>query len=273
VLDLHAHTLASDGDLTPTALVGLAHAAGVHTLAVTDHDTMAGVPEAVEAGRRLGVTVVPGVELSVRVPTGSLHLLGYFPTEAPRPLLDRLEELVRRRAGRAQRILDRLAELGIHLRMEDVAALAAGPIGRPHIASALVAAGHCASRQEAFDRWLADGQPAHLPADGLGDTEAVRLVAESGGAPVLAHPASLNLSPRALESLVQRLAAAGLRGLEAYRPDHLPDRVQAYRDLARRHGLVATGGSDFHREEEGLRPGDTGDPPLPTEALGRLLTA
>ena len=240
-------------------------------LAVTDHDTMAAVPAAAAAGAARGVRVVPGVEVSVRTPSGSMHLLGYFRAHAPPPLLERLEALRRGREERALRILARLADLGAQLDPADVAARAAGPIGRPHIAEALVAAGHARDRQDAFDRFLADRGPAWVPHAGIGPEEAVRLVAASGGAPVLAHPASLAMPPAALDAFVARLAAAGLRGIEVHRPDHAPERRDAYAALARRHRLVAAGGSDFHRPGEGLWPGDTGEPPLPEDAIDRLL--
>lgn len=249
----------------------LAAGAGVETLAVTDHDTLDGVAEAVAAGAAAGVRVIPGVELSVRAPSGSMHLLGYFRDPAPQPLGDRLQELRRAREERAAQMVRRLAELGAPIELADVRARAGGPIGRPHLADALVAAGHARDRQEAFDLYLADGGPAWVPHRTLEPDEAVRLVLESGGAPVLAHPASLRMAPDALASFVQRLAAVGLRGIEVHRPDHTPERRDAYALLARRNRLVPAGGSDFHRPDEGLLPGDTGDPPLPGETIERLL--
>lgn len=240
-------------------------------LALTDHDTLAGVPEAQEAGRAAGVRVVPGVELSVRAPSGSLHLLGYFREPAPAALVSRLAELVAMRAERAARMVERLAALGAPVSLDDVAGRAAGPIGRPHLADALVAAGHAADRREAFDRFLADGGPAWVPHEGLQPREAVELVLGAGGAPVLAHPASLRMPPRELGAYVHRLAGWGLRGIEVHRPDHAPERRDLLRGIARRLRLVEAGGSDFHRPEEPLRPGDTGDPPLPPDAVDRLL--
>ena len=240
-------------------------------LALTDHDTLAGVPEAQEAGRARGVRVVPGVELSVRAPSGSFHLLGYFRDPAPEPLASRLAGLVEMRAVRAARIVELLGALGAPVSLDDVAARAGGPIGRPHLADALVAAGHVADRQEAFDRYLGDGGPAWVPHEGLQPRDAIDLVAASGGAPVLAHPASLRRPARELGAYVHRLAGWGLRGIEVHRPDHTPERRDLLRGIARRLSLVEAGGSDFHRPEDTLRPGDTGDPPLPTDTIGRLL--
>jgi predicted metal-dependent phosphoesterase TrpH len=168
-------------------------------------------------------------------------------------------------------MVERLAELGAPIAFADVAARAGGPIGRPHVADALVAAGHAADRQDAFDRFLADGRPGWIPHAGLGPEEAVRLVAASGGAPALAHPASLAMSPAGLDAFAQRLRAAGLRGIEVHRPDHTPALHELCAYVARRHGLVATGGSDFHGPDGEVRLGDTGQPPLPADALDRLL--
>jgi predicted metal-dependent phosphoesterase TrpH len=242
----------------------------VERLALTDHDTMAGVPEAMRAGAAAGVAVVPGIELSVRVPHGSMHLLGYFGQAAPLPLAGLLDGLAARRRERAARIVRQLADLGAPVDLADVEARAAGPVGRPHVAEALIAAGHVADRREAFERYLADGAPAYVPSAGLSPDEALAAVVDSGGAPVLAHPASLALDPQRLEAFVRRLAERGLRGIEVHRPEHLPAQRGAFGRLARRAGLVAAGGSDFHRAEGPFGLGDTGDPPLPADALERL---
>jgi hypothetical protein len=141
------------------------------------------------------------------------------------------------------------------------------------VADALVAAGHASDRRDAFERFLADAGPAYVPHAGLAPEEAVRLVTAHGGAASLAHPASLRMAPVHLDAFLARLAAAGLGGMEVHRPDHTPERRDAYARLARRHRLVPTGGSDFHDPAEPLRPGDTGDPPLPPDALDLLLDA
>ena len=241
------------------------------TLALTDHDTMDGVGEALEAGERLGVRVIAGVELSVRAPSGSMHLLGYFREAAPEPLRARLGALRAAREDRARRMVARLAATGAPIDYEDVRARASGAVGRPHVADALVAAGHAHDRQDAFDRFLADGGPAYVPHGGLGPREAIALVAQSGGASALAHPASLRMPERELGDYVQRLAAWGLGGIEVHRPDHTPERRARLARLAARHRLIATGGSDFHDLEGALRPGDTGRPALPHDAIDHLL--
>ena len=271
LIDLHAHTTASDGDLTPSVLVADAAAAGLDTLAVTDHDTVDGLPEALAAGFDRGVRVIPGVELTAQVPQGSMHLLGYFTEAAPAPLVDTLVALTKFREARIRRIVERLGELGVALDWDDVRARAAGQLGRPHIAAALVAAGHAGSITQAFDRWLADGRGAHVPSRGLDPVEAVRLVGGSGGAAVLAHPGSLGLNRRHLSSFVQRLSAAGLAGIEVHRPEHTPDQRDAYRTIARQLKLVPSGGSDFHRPDGPFALGDTGVPGLANDTADLLI--
>jgi 3',5'-nucleoside bisphosphate phosphatase len=270
VIDLHSHTTSSDGDLSPTQLVARAAQRGVTVLGVTDHDTMVGVPEASEAATRWGIEVVPGVEISVTYSAGSLHLLGYFPEAAPEPLTSRLRDLAAARRSRAEEVVRLLGALGAPITMADIEARAGGTIGRPHVAEALIAAGHVATRQEAFDRFLHDHGPAWVPHTGILPDEAVQLVRDSGGAPVLAHPGTLRLGTRQLDGLVAKLTHHGLVGIEVHRPEHLPDQHAAYRKLARRHNLIMCGGSDFHRPGDGREPGDTGDPPLKNTTHLRL---
>lgn len=270
MIDLHAHTTASDGDLTPSELVAHAAAAGVSLLAVTDHDTVDGVTAAIAAGPAHGVTVVAGVELTAQVAHGSMHLLGYFDTAAPQPLVGALAELTAFRETRIRAIVDRLCELGIDIRWQAVRDRAAGQLGRPHVAAALAAAGHVATIEEAFDRWLADGRPAHVPSRGLDPVAAVKLVVASGGAAVLAHPASLALRTAHLRAFVQRLGAAGLTGIEVHRPEHTPDQRDAYATIARQLRLVAAGGSDFHRPGGPFAIGDTGTPGLAPDVVERM---
>lgn len=241
------------------------------TLAVTDHDTLGGVAEATAAAHERGIRLVPGVELSVGAPSGSMHLLGYFPAPDPAPLRARLDELKAAREDRARRIVARLAEIGAPVEFEDVAARARGVIGRPHLADAVVAAGHATDRADAFARLLGDGMPAAVPHERLSPRDAIRLVRESGGAPVLAHPASLRMEPADLAAYVRRLTDWGLAGIEVHRPEHTTERRRELAGLAARFGLVPSGGSDFHHPGDTLRPGDTGDPPLPADTVERLL--
>ena len=247
-----------------------AHALGLETLALTDHDTLGGLAEASEAAERLGLRFIAGTEISVRPPSGSMHLLAYLPSASAEPLATRIQAIAEYRASRNQRIVARLNELGYALAWDDVALRAKGRVGRPHIAAALVDAGHVGTAQEAFDRLLADGMPAYVDAGSLGPEEAVEVVAESGGAPVLAHPYSLRMGDAELERFVARLAAHGLRGVESYRPDH-DDQQRAFtRRLCAQTGLVPTGGSDWHGDPDGPGLGDAGADPLPADTLERL---
>jgi 3',5'-nucleoside bisphosphate phosphatase len=233
---------------------------------------MEGVPEAIAAGEASGVRVLPGVELSVRPPCGSMHLLGYFRRATPQPLADRIGAIAAFRSGRNMAIVERLAELGVPVDWFDVARRASGRVGRPHIAAALVAAGHVATVKEAFERWIGDDGPAYVDSGSLSAREAVTLVASSDGAPVLAHPASLRMDAARLEAFVAELAEAGLRGIEVHRPDHDTVQRTAYAAICTRAGLVPCGGSDFHRDApEGPDVGDSGRPGLPADTVERLL--
>lgn len=251
LVDLHAHTYVSDGTLSPTALVELAARKGLAALAVTDHDHLGGLVEARAAGERLGVEVVAGVELSITHPAGELHLLGYFvDPEEPR-LAQTLQHLRAARGRRAEAMVERLRALGLDIAMDDVVAAAQGraeALGRPHVARALMAKGHVASIQEAFDRWLADGRPAHVPKRKLTAAEGIALVHGAGGVAVLAHAVTLPEASR--EPIVRELAALGMDGIEVAHSKHAPEdraRLAAWADAL---GLLQSGGSDFHGDNK-----------------------
>lgn len=263
MIDLHAHTRASDGSQAPADVVARAARRGVSVLAITDHDTVAGLPVAIAAGRRLGVLVIPGVELSVRPPQGQLHILAYLPSPDPPQLLGALAELRRAREVRADQMAAKLAALGAGIDMAAVRARVGSSIGRPHLADALVEAGHAVDRADAFARFLGDEQPAYVPHQLLDPKAALGLVAASGGVASLAHPGSLRLGMRGLESYAARLRHLGLWAIEVYRPEHTPEQRAGFARIARRLGLVATGGSDYHGPQTGRSDlGDTGVPPL-----------
>jgi hypothetical protein len=238
---------------------------------VTDHDTLGGLHEALAAGPAAGVRVICGIELSIKRPGGRLHLLAYLSEACPEPLASAVGELRAVRERRARRMLARLAERGVELPFEAVARQAGGPIGRPHIADAMVRMGFVTTRQEAFDRYLADDRPVSEPAGTLGAADAIDLVRRSGGVAVLAHPYTLRLSLNDLRAELKRWREAGLAGLEVYRPDHDAAMREALLDLAADLHLVPTGGSDFHRSDPGQAIGWLGDaaPPAATlQALG-----
>lgn len=242
--DLHAHTTASDGTLSPAHLLALAHRRGVTTLAVTDHDTTDGLAPAQEAADALGVTLVPGVELSAETEAdGDIHILGYFidPTDAA--FQGRLAAFRENRMDRGRAIVRKLNAIGVPLTFAQVEGEAQGaPITRPHIARALAKAGYVRSPQKAFDRYLADGGPAFVQRKRMPPEEAVDLIRAAGGVAVMAHPGRVPTG----EAVLRRLAAYGVDGAELYHPnnDHL---VRQYvRAVAAQHDLILTGGSDFH---------------------------
>jgi 3',5'-nucleoside bisphosphate phosphatase len=249
--DLHTHSRCSDGTLSPTQLLDEAQRHGVRALALTDHDTLEGFAEASERGRALGIEVLSGVELSVSEDEGrrQLHLLGYGVSALPGPLLDALERLRIARQERAERSLSALRTQGIELdpaRVREIAG--SGTIGRPHLARALVEAGHCSDSEDAFARFLRTGRPAYVPSPGLAARDAIALVHQAGGVASLAHPPlSIGIDREGgLEKLVGRLIALGLDGLEVDHPKHTPKQRRRLARWCREHGLLATGGSDFH---------------------------
>jgi hypothetical protein len=254
--DLHSHTLYSDGALTPEELVDLAAARGVDALAVTDHDTVDALPAALRRGLERDIEIVPGIELSVDENGYDVHLLGYF-ISRPEVLQETLGAIRRERGSRARRMLELLAALGCSLDEEAVVRRArGGVVGRPHVAEELVARGYVADLDDAFDRYLATGRPAYLPKRTLGLAEAVALLKRAGAVPVVAHP-----GPSGLDALLPSFRGAGVVGIEVWHPRHPARSVRRYLRMARKHGLLPTGGSDFHREIlGGVRPGDLGIP-------------
>lgn len=274
MIELHAHSTASDGVLDPADLVARAASVGVTTLALTDHDTVAGCPAAIAAGELLGVVVVPGIELSVRSHRGTFHLLGYFGEPAPPALLARMDEIAGSRERRNADILARLAVLGVPVEAAEVRARATGRVGRPHIAAAMVAARYCEDIGDAFDRYLGAEAPAYVAAGAIGPADAVRLLKAAGGATSIAHPGTLLLDADELRDLVASLVPAGLDAIEAYRGDTPVDEQEAYAALAANLGLLATGGSDYHGpalEVRGRVLGSCGQPGPDPAALAALL--
>ncbi len=248
-IDLHVHTTASDGTLKPSEAVACAQHKGLKAIAITDHDTVQGVAEALEAGVELGMEVIPGVEISVDHSGGELHILGYFVDIHRAVLRENLRKLQEYRDRRNPLMVDKLCRLGLQVTLEEVEAIAGGDIvGRPHFAALLVEKGYVSGKQEAFDRYLAQGRPAYLKKEKLTPQEGVELVAAAGGIPVLAHPKYLKESqnPETLRSLLKELKSIGLKGIEVYYSNHSPEEENLFRDLAKQEGLLITGGTDFH---------------------------
>ncbi len=266
-LELHCHSTASDGRLTPTQLLDLAASRNVSTLALTDHDTIAGHAEAMAAGVERNIRVIGGIEISTLFEGKEAHILGYGvrpSDDGTRATLDSLRGI---RESRARAMLSKLSEQGIHVSYERVCALAGdGMLGRPHIARAMLEAGVVASIQDAFDRYLAEGKSAFVANDALSPAEAAALIHRAHGCVVLAHP---GLFHGKFDALFQHLLEADLDGIEIYYPEHNASQMDALAALARSHGLIATGGSDFHAEN-GHHAAALGDMQLPDGCLAAL---
>lgn len=264
-IDLHTHSLRSDGALEPAALVERAAARGVTTQALADHDTLSGVAEAMAAGERLGVRIIPSTELNTESEWGDVHILGYFLDPADAALEGRLRWLRENRGRRVELMVERLNALGYPISLGRVMEIAqGGSLGRPHLAQALFEAGHVPTYDSAFDTLIAKDAPAYVSRVGLTPLEAVQLVVAHGGVPSLAHPFTVV----GLEELMPLLVAAGLVGIETYYGSHPPSTTAVSLSLARRYGLVPTGGSDFHgRGDHGAPLGGTFVPPETIPAL------
>lgn len=245
-IDLHTHTTASDGSFTPSALVRYAASKGLKAIAVTDHDTVGGLQEALKEAEALGLEVVPGVEISVDF-RPEMHILGYFFSSGYASINEVLEELKKKRAERNPKIIKRLNELGMDISMEEVEALSPGGItGRPHIARVMVSKGYAQSEREAFEKFLGSGRPAYFSKAKLTPEQGIDEILKAGGLPVLAHPIFLNLKEAELDTLLKSLKKAGLKGVEVYYSENTEAQTEELIRLADRNGLFATGGSDFH---------------------------
>lgn len=247
-IDLHVHTTASDGTMSPTAVVNYARQKKLRAIAITDHDTMDGLEEGIRQGEIVSLEVISGLELSLDFHKGTMHLLGYFIDPHCPELLEKLEIAQRYRAERNERMLQRLRDLGIDIEFSEVAKLSEdGQIGRPHFARVLVQKGNARDIQDAFARFLRKGGPAYVEKFRFTPDEAIRCIIRAGGLPVLAHPFTLaRLDGTALDILVKELKEKGLEGIEVYYPDHTEEQSKLYHQLAQEHGLLITGGTDFH---------------------------
>jgi predicted metal-dependent phosphoesterase TrpH len=254
-IDLHLHTTASDGVMTPSEIVNYAKNKGLQAIAITDHDTIEGLKEGLLEGERVGLEVIPGIEISAEHSPGSMHLLGFFIDIQHPALKERLEYLQRARAERNPRMAEKLNKLGIDITFDEVLkASGGGQVGRPHFAQVLIEKGYVRSFQEAFDRFLKKGAPAYVEKMRFSPEESIHFINEANGVAVLAHPNTLQLNGYSeLENLILRLVKKGLRGIEAYYPEHSALEVAQYKTLAERHGLLVTGGTDYHGiEKNGL---------------------
>ncbi len=265
-IDLHLHSTASDGRLDPAGVMAAAKERGLVAAALTDHDTLAGLPEALEAAAELELEFVPGIELSTYDDAGSTHLLGYFVDLEAEDFSSYLAWARGRRVERARAIVEKLNGLGIGLAMEEVEAQVGenGLFARPHIARAMLEAGWVKSYREAFDRFIAAGQPAYVPTGHTTPAEGIDQIHGAGGAAVLAHPVGSHDDER-----IRGLRDAGLDGLEVLHPEHGAEEVRRLRRLADELGMLETGGSDWHGPMNG-RHGRLASQPVPYDWYVRL---
>ncbi len=274
VIDLHVHSNASDGTDPPASIPELAVVAGCAAVALTDHDTLAGLPAARARAEEVGIELIGGCEVSCAFSGASTHVLVYFVDHEEGAFHDELAGLRDDRVRRNRLLAERLAELGIPVSYDEAVALASSEesLGRPHFAALLVDKGVAESIPDAFDRWLAHGRPAFVPKARVLPRQIDEAARQSGGVCVLAHPFSLELPARELDQAVGQLAELGFVGLEANYASYPPGERRQLADLAARHDLVATGGSDYHGTvKAGLSSGrGRGDLEVPDDVLERL---
>ena len=273
-IDLHVHTTASDGTMCPRDVVSLAAMQGLKAIALTDHDTMAGLAEAGEAGELLGVTIVPGIELSTDYQGHEVHLLGYFLDPDAPQLQAYMAWVQQARRTRNQKIVEKLQKKGFAITLEQLEAENPGAtLGRPHIARKLVELGAVESVKEAFRRYLTRGRSCYVAREYIPFTEGAQLIRDCGGVAVLAHPLQYGFDRAALEKLIQTAAAAKVTGMEIYYTGYTQSDVNKLFDLAEKYTLLPTGGSDFHGENKpGVQIG-TGDGNLTVPAYMLMMLA
>jgi predicted metal-dependent phosphoesterase TrpH len=267
-VDLHVHSTTSDGRLSPAEVIREAAERGLVYIALADHDSVDGIAAAKAAAQSFpGLTVIPGIEISTDIPQGEVHILGYFIDYTDPQLLAQLENFKNSRRRRAQAMVAKLDKLGVHIDWQRVLEIAGtSTIGRPHIAQAMLEKDYIASFKEAFDEYLGHGKPAYVEREKMLPAEAAAIIVKARGLPVLAHP----LTSPDPEGLILELKPAGLVGIEAYYKDYTAEEVKRLVGLARRHNLIATGGSDFH----GIEPDEEtaiGGADVPLEAAERLI--
>jgi len=247
--DLHVHTSASDGDFSPEEIVEKAKKIGLAAIGIADHDTVGGIDKALEAGKKYGVEVVPGVELSSEFGQSEVHILGYFIDWHDRKFNNELHKFQEARKVRAEEILKKLHKLGINISYEEVAAAAGdGVIGRPHIAEALAKRGYVRTKDAAFAKYLAYGRPAYVPKYRLLPKIAIHMIHRIGGVAILAHPAFAHINSL-LPDLVE---FCGLDGIEVYHSKHDSAATEYYKKIAEELHLLVTGGTDYHGEDSPL---------------------
>ena len=274
-VDLHLHTTFSDGTLTPSQLVRLCDARGLSVIAISDHDSTDGIPEALEAARDIPhIAVISAIELSTDVPGSEIHLLGYYVDRDDATLQSTLLRFRDDREKRARRMVEKLHDVGVDVSWERVQELSGGAIGRPHIAQAMVEAGYVRYPKDAFDRYIGRNGPAYVERARMTPVEAVQALVANGAVPVMAHPIYFISSTEPdevakLKRTLSELKEAGLAGMEVYYGDYPPDQVELLRAISDEIGLVPCGGSDYHASgnPDEPEPGSVGPPSATVEAL------
>ncbi len=247
MIDLHTHSIYSDGTNTPAELVAMAEERGVCALALTDHDTVGGIPKLLAAAEVTSVEAISGIELSAECDQGTMHILGYFIDHADPVLLEKIAKVQTSRGERNREILKKLNQLGFPLLWEDIEEQAGGDVvGRPHIAGAWVERGHVKTKKTAFDRLLGKGRPGYVDRYHYSSKECINMIHAAGGVSALAHPATIHLSDPKLRLLIGELKEQGLGGIETYYAEHRPDNRKKFMKWAAELDLVCTGGTDFH---------------------------
>ena len=251
-VDLHLHTTASDGVMSPSEMVRYAKAKGLQAISITDHDTIGGLEEGLAEGEKIGFEVIPGIEISAEHSPGSMHLLGYFFDIHDPTLNERLKYLQRAREERNPKMVEKLNDLGVDITYEEVLrASGGGQVGRPHFAQVLIEKRYVRNFQEAFERYLKKGAPAYVDKFRFTPRDAIHFITEARGVAVLGHPNTLGLNGYIeLENLILNLLKEGLKGIEAHYPEHSSSEVAQFKALAERHGLILTGGTDYHGIEK-----------------------
>jgi 3',5'-nucleoside bisphosphate phosphatase len=269
LVDLHTHSICSDGTLTPVELVQEASRRGLSFLALTDHDTVEGLPEAIAEGDRVGITVIPGTELSAERNGREAHILGYYIDTNNEEFIRELDAFAQMRPVRIDHMVEKLRSLGLDIDQNRVREISGpGTIGRPHVALALIEKGYATDIADAFNRYLSAGRPGYVPRQKISPEEAIGLITRAGGVAVLAHP----FSTRAVEESLADFVPLGLKGLEVFYGEYTPEQREELQQVAERWNLIPTGGSDYHGP--GVREGrDLGGPFVPIDSVERLKSA
>jgi predicted metal-dependent phosphoesterase TrpH len=267
LVDLHIHSTASDGKLSPSEIVRKAAANGMKVIAICDHDTVDGISEALTAASSVpGIRVIPGIEISTDVPQGEIHILGYFINYNDKDFLAALSRMQNSRLNRARKMVTKLEGLGVKIDWSRVQEIAGeSTIGRPHIAQALIEKGYIKDFREAFEKYIGHGGPAYVERDKMTPAQAVSMIVTSGGLPVFAHPVTFI----GYESMTLELLPFGLAGMEVYYKNSSPEELARTRGITQKLGLIPTGGSDFH----GIEAGEVGigDVDVPLSSAEKLI--